>query len=96
MPALGGTDTAKLVVKARAELGFSWQLEQPWKVLPHPSHGGSSGFPVWYHELQLERFKSGEEINVSQISIYRWAACLEPHRQTGNRALSQIIGVDLL
>jgi hypothetical protein len=46
--------------------------------------------------LQLERFNSGEEISVFQISIYRWAARLEPHCQTGNRAWSQIIGVDLL
>jgi hypothetical protein len=48
--------------------------------------------------MQLERFNSGEEIDVSLslADIYHWAACLEPHHQTGNRAQSQIIGVDLL
>jgi transposase len=46
--------------------------------------------------LQLERFNSGEEINVSQISIYPWTAHLELHCQTGNRARSQIIGIDVL
>jgi hypothetical protein len=96
MPALGATDTADLVAKARTELGFSWQLGQPWWVLLCHLHGGSSGFSVWYCELQLERFNSGEEINFSQTSIYHWAAHLEPYRQTGNRAWSQIIGVDLL
>jgi hypothetical protein len=96
MPALGVTDTANLAAKARADLGFSWQIEQPWQVLPHPYQGGSAGFPVCYCELQLERFDSREEINLSQASIYCWAACLELHRQTGNRAWSQNIGVDLL
>jgi hypothetical protein len=96
MPALGATDTANLAAKARMGLGFSWQIEQPWRVLPCPSRAGSSGFPVWYCELQPEKFNSGEENNLSQTSIYHWAACLEPHHQTGNGARSQIIGVDLL
>jgi hypothetical protein len=96
MPVLGVTDTADLMAKACAELGFSWQIEQPQQVLLRPSQGGSAGSPVWYCELQLERFNSWEEISVSQAFIYRWAACHEPHCQTGNRAWSQIIGVDLL
>jgi hypothetical protein len=32
MPAIGGTDPADLVAKARAELGFSQQLEQSRRV----------------------------------------------------------------
>jgi hypothetical protein len=91
-----GMDTTNHVAKAHAEVVFSRQLEQPRQVLPHPSHGGSSGFPVWYCELLLERFNSGEKINISQTSIYFWAACLKLHRQTGNRAWSQIISVNLL
>jgi hypothetical protein len=36
MPAIGGTDPADLVARARAELGFSRQLEQPRRVAPPP------------------------------------------------------------
>jgi hypothetical protein len=96
MRALGAMDTANLMAKACTELGFSWKLDQPQQVLPRPLYGGSYGFPVWYCELKLERFDSREEINISQMSIYRWEAHLEPHCQTSNRAWSQIIGVDLL
>ena len=48
MPALGGTDPADLEAKACAELVFSRQLEQPWKVAPHPFLGGGGGYPVWH------------------------------------------------
>ena len=54
MPALGATDPADLEAKARAELGFSRQLEQPRRVAPHPFLGGT-GYPVWYREQQLEK-----------------------------------------
>ena len=36
MPAIGGTDPADLETKARAELGFSWQLEQSRRIAPPP------------------------------------------------------------
>jgi hypothetical protein len=36
MPAIGGTDPADLEAKARAELGFSQQLEQSRRVAPPP------------------------------------------------------------
>ncbi len=51
---------------------------------------------MWYCEQQLQRFNAGEAIDVSLASIYRWADCLEPFRQTGNRARARILGVDLL
>jgi hypothetical protein len=54
MPALGATDPADLEAKARAELGFSRQLKQPRRVAPHPFLG-STGYPVWYRERQLEK-----------------------------------------
>ena len=57
MPAIGGTDPADLEAKARAELGFSRQLE--------PRFGSSGGYPVWYREIQLEKFHAGEAIEVS-------------------------------
>jgi hypothetical protein len=95
MPGIGATDPADQEAKARAELGFSRWLKQPRQVAPHPSLGGT-GYPVWHHEMQLESFDAGEAIDVSLASIYRWADCLEPFRQTGNRERTMIVGVDLL
>jgi hypothetical protein len=96
MPALGATDPADLEAQACAELGFSRQLKQPWQVAPHPSLGGSSGYPVWHHEEQLERWDAGEVTDVSKRSLFRWSRRLKPYHQTGNRERSQIIGPNYL
>jgi hypothetical protein len=96
MPALGATDPADLEARACAELGFSRQLEQPRQVALHPSLSGSSGYPVWHREEQLERWDAGEVTDVSERSLFRWSRRLEPYRQTGNRERSQIIGTELL
>ncbi len=96
MPALGATDPADLEARARAELGFARQLKQPQQVAPHPSLGGSSGYPVWYHEEQLEIWDAGEVTDVSERSLFRWSRRLKPYRQTDNRERSQIIGTELL
>jgi hypothetical protein len=87
---------ADLEAQACAELGFSRQLEQPRRVAPHPSLGGSSGYPVWHREEQLERWDAGEVTDVSEQSLFRWSRRLKPYRQTGNRERSQIIGTELL
>jgi hypothetical protein len=96
MPALGATDPADLEARARAELGFSRQLKQPRQVAPHPFLGGSSGYPVWQCEEQLERWDAGEVTDVSERFLFRWSRRLEPYHQTGNRERSQIIGTKLL
>jgi hypothetical protein len=96
MLGLGATDPADLEAQARAELGFSRRLEQPQRILPYPGLGGSGGYPVWYCEQQLQRFNAREAINVSLTSIHRWADCLEPFRQTGNRERTTVVGVDIL
>ncbi len=70
MPGLGATDPADLEAQARAELGFSWRLEQPRRILPYPGLGGSGSYPVWYCEQQLQRFNAGEAIDVSRRCIY--------------------------
>ena len=95
MPDLGATDPADLEAKARAELGFSRQLEQPQRVAPQPFLGGT-GYPVWYREQQLEKCNAGEATDVSDRSLFRWSGRLEPYRQTGNRERSLIIGTELL
>jgi hypothetical protein len=96
MPALGATDPADLEAKAHAEPGFSRQLEQPRQVAPHPSLGGSSGYPVWHREEQLEKWNAGKVTDVSKRSLFRWSRRLEPHHQTGNMERSRIIGTKLL
>ena len=83
MPAIGGTDPADLVARARAELGFLRLLEQPRRIAPLPYFGGSSRYPVWYRATQSEKFHAGEEIQVSLLSIYRWDVRPGPYRQTG-------------
>jgi hypothetical protein len=85
MRALGGMDPTDLEARARAELGFSRQLEQPRQVAPHPSLGGSSGYSVWHREEQLKRWDAGEVTDVSERSLFHWCRLLEPYRQTGNR-----------
>ncbi len=89
-------DPADLEARVCLELGFSRQLEQPRRVAPHPSLGGSSGYPIWHREEQLERWDAGEVTDVSEQSLFRWIRCLKPYRQTGNREQSQIIGTKLL
>jgi len=97
MPAIGGSDpAADLVARARVELGFSRLLEQPRPVAPPPRFGSSSGYPVWYRVIQLEKFHTGEEIQVSLSFIYRWDVRPGPCRQTGNRPRTTVVGVDLL
>jgi len=96
MPAIGGTDLADLEAKASAELGFSRQLEQSRRVTPPPRFGGSGGYPVWYREIQLDKFNAVEAIEVSLASIYRWDVRHKPFRQTGNGPRTTVVGVDLL
>ncbi len=94
MPAIGGSDpAADLVARARVELGFSRLLEQPRPVAPPPRFGSSSGYPVWYRVIQLEKFHTGEEIQVSLSFIYRWDVRPGPCRQTGNRPRTTVVGV---
>jgi hypothetical protein len=96
MPALGAVDPADLRAQARAELGLLRELAQPRRVKPHPREGGSSGYPFWSREEQLEKWNAGEETAASEASLYRWSDRLIPHRCTGNRARTQIVGTDLI
>jgi hypothetical protein len=95
MPTIGATDPADLELKACADLGFSRRLEQTHRISPPPSLGGS-GYALWYHQQQLERFHTGGLIDISFLSIYRWVLCPEPFCMTGNRPRMVIVGVDLL
>jgi hypothetical protein len=70
MPALGAVDPANLRAQARAELGLSRELAQPRRVKPYPYRGGSSSYPVWSREEQLEKWNAGEETIALEASLY--------------------------
>ena len=93
---MSAVDPADLQAHARAQLGLSRELEQARRVTPHPSHGGSGGYDVWFREEQLARAQAGEDVDVSLSSLRRWGERLHPYRQTGNKAREQVVGVDLI
>ena len=78
MPALGAVDPANLRAQARAELGLSRELAQPRRVKPYPYRGGSSSYPIWAYEEQLEKWYAGEATNVFLASLYCWEERLFP------------------
>jgi hypothetical protein len=83
---MSAVDPADVRAQACAELGLLRELAQPRCVELHPRQGGSSGYPVWSREEQLEKWNAGEETAASQASLYRWSGRIVPHRRTGNSA----------
>ena len=81
---MSAVDPANVRAQACAELGLLRELAQPRRVEPHPRQGGSSGYPVWSREEQLEKWNAGEETVASQASLYCWSSRIVPHRRTGN------------
>ncbi len=71
MPALGALDPADLRAQACAELGLLRELAQSRRVAPHPRGGGSSGYPDWSRDEQLEKWNAGEETVAFDASLYR-------------------------
>ena len=96
MPGMGATDPADIAAQARRELGLSRQLEVQRREPPHPSRGGTTGYPEWYRDAQLLRHQNGEEVDVSAASISRWSRRRERYRSTGNHDRTQLVGVDFL
>ena len=89
-------DPADARAKARSHLQLARELETDRRSLPHPSVGGSRGYPVWFRMAELERHAAGEETTASKESLYRWNARLIPYRMTGNRGKTDLIGTDLV
>jgi hypothetical protein len=63
---------------------------------PPPSNGGSAEYPVWYCREQLRKWNKGEPTDVSQASLYCWADHPHLFRQTGGRARTTVVGVDMI
>ncbi len=63
---MSAVDPADVRAQACAELGLLCELAQPRHIELHPHQGGSSGYPVWSREEQLEKWNAGEETVASQ------------------------------
>ena len=80
--------------RKRRKLGLSRHLELPRDVPPHPSKGGSRGYPVEFRISEMELFDSGLCTTTHKSSICCWKKQLLPHLKTGNVDTSTIIGFD--
>ena len=87
-------DPADVCALARKHCGLSRELEVDHAVLPHPSRGGSRGYPVWHRMLDLERAEQNQPTDASAISHWRWRNRLLPFRMTGNKQADTIVGAD--
>ena len=58
---MSAVDPADVRAQACAELGLLRELVQPRRIEPHPRRGGSSSYPIWSREEQLEEWNAGEE-----------------------------------
>ena len=90
-------EPANLRAQARRDAGLPRRLQQfRERVEPDPSGGGSTGYPLWFRILQLQKFEAGEPIDVCLATIYNWRQRLLAFHQTGNRDRTQLVGMDHL
>lgn len=87
-------DPADTRARARRNVGAPRELGQTRARLPHPSRGGSRGYPVWFRQQQLALHAQGLPTTASGASINRWQTRLEPHRMTGNKQSEALVGLD--
>ena len=64
------------------------------KDVPHPSKGGSKGYPYYERVRWLEMWNTDpNSVPVSMISsLKRWEKRIHPHRQTGGKREQQVSG----
>ena len=64
---------------------------------PHPSKGGSAGYPVPLREILVNLYKDGKYVPPTmKRSIQRWIKDgVEPKRQTGNKRKTVMMGEHL-
>ena len=87
-------DPADALAADRRKVGLHRLTEVNRGVLIHPSVGGTRGYPVWHRTLDLNRAATGQNIDASPISHWRWNHRLLPYRMTGNRSNGTIVGED--
>ena len=59
-------------VRRRCNHGLTRLTEQDRAELPPPGRGGSLGYPVWNHRVEIARAQTGLETTAHRISISRW------------------------
>ena len=88
------SDPADARAVARKNIGLSHELQVNRGALPHPSRGGTRGYPVWHRIADLERVERGEQADASVVSCWRWMRRLLPFRMTGNTERKTVVGAD--
>ena len=88
-------DPVDEVAKIRANAGLSRLAQQERAERPHPSKGGSEGYPVFSREQELERKAADLPTSASKASLSRWSRRLDQYRKTGNRSQGKLVGKDL-
>ena len=87
---------------ARSAAGMTRELQvQRDDNTPHPSRGGSRGYPLWYRRFVLDQVNQHgmglvDGLDVSETSVCRWINRDQPYRMTGGKPREQLIGKDLL
>ena len=89
-------DPANLRANTCRRLGLDREEQVSRASLPHPSLGGSRGYPVWFRREELQKRANGEITEVPEITLDRWEERLIPHKMTGNRPTQQVVGIDQL
>ena len=90
------SDTADHRANARHKLQLTRELQVGRKSLPHPSIGGTRGYPVWFRQHELNRARDGLPTVAHPISIGRWLERVIPYRMTGNTEKRDLVGEDLI
>lgn len=79
----------------RRHAGLPRQLQvERGSEFPHPSKGGSRGYPVWFRLEQLMKYHAGRPIDVDRKTIKAWLQNVNPKRMTGGRAKEALTGID--
>ena len=90
-------DPADERADSRRRLQLSRELEVDRQAFPHPSVGGSRGYPLWFRRLELDWFRQGLPPSVAHPwSVSRWLERVVPYRMTGNREKGELVGTDLI
>ena len=90
-------DPADERADSRRRLQLSRELEVNRQRLPHPSFGGTRGYPLWFRQLEVDRYEDELLPTVaSPMSVRRWITRIIPYRMTGNKEKTKLIGEDLI
>ena len=102
---LNDHDPADTRAITRSRLGLSRETQRFCTGhYPHPSRGGTRGFPLWLRTVAMNVFLenrrsyvlASQRIQCSTSSIRRWERRIMPYRMSGGRPREQLTGPDQL